>query len=65
MPQQRIDILIPADGEMPQIRPSGWSGPACKAATADIEKDLGVEVDVKKEPEFYAQRKTQQEVRSS
>lgn len=67
MPQQRIDIMIPADGEMPQIKPTGWAGPACKAATAEIEKNLGVEtVDMKKEPEYFAeQKKTTQQQQAS
>lgn len=62
--QQRIDLMIPADGEMPQVKPTGWAGPACKAATAELEKNLGSEtVEMKKEPEWHATQKQEQQVR--
>lgn len=61
---QRIDMVLFPDGRV-SVKTSGFVGPECKAATAEIERDLGQEVETKREPEYYAQRKNTQTVKGS
>ena len=42
------------------VKPKGFSGPACQAATKDIERELGTVVEQEKTPEFFARSETTQ-----
>ncbi len=58
MAKQEIRLIIGVDGTV-TIEPTGFTGPACEAATKAIEEALGEVVDRKKKPEYYQTQQKQ------
>lgn len=58
---KRVTVEINNDGEV-TIETTGFKGEACLKATEAIEKALGVPVQRKKKPEYYAQGAAQQRI---
>ena len=57
MSHEQITLIVKRDGTV-VVQPTGYSGPACKAATKAIEAALGDVVDEQRSPEWYATQKS-------
>jgi hypothetical protein len=47
-----IEVVIDTDGNV-EVQTSGFSGPECKKATADLERQLGKVTDDTVTPEYH------------
>jgi hypothetical protein len=47
-----IDVIIDSDGNV-EVQTSGFSGPECKQATADLERALGKVTDDRVTSEYH------------
>jgi hypothetical protein len=60
--EKKIEITVSPEGTV-SIKTSGFTGGACRDATRDIERALGVSGKESLLPEFYGQTSTGEQVR--
>ena len=58
-----IDVIIDTDGNI-EVQTSGFSGPECKQATADLERALGTVTDDRVTSEYHRRQLTTIKTRS-
>jgi hypothetical protein len=59
---QIIEVIVAPDGKV-TVQTKGFSGSACKAASASLEHALGLKVSEKPTAEFYSQQHQQQQLK--
>jgi len=60
MPQRVIEVTVSPTGEV-TVQTKGYAGPECRQASKFIEQALGVTVQDRATPEFYADTQARQQ----